>query len=394
MLVLLALVAIFDPSDLLFHSKVPLFVGFWILILIDMLISTRGRFRVPANLCSYTFIFVVLLPLVGALIYVLRGGGMGGYQGFGYYKAYLFLTLCIPLAMKRIDLIRPLCMILSALSFATLVLYAITANDDALRAQLWLLGDTYTTFSLSDRAYAGLSYQLVYFHTSPLIVIAVAYFCYRSLVTMSWARFWNVLFLLLNVGGMLLSGTRNNMLVGLLMPLMVIAWYKGPKVKFAVVATLAVVLSVGLGFGVIQAMFSPDEGSNALKLLYFNDYAAVLNNWSTLLFGQGFGASFFSTALGTRTSVTELTYVELVRNYGLIMACMFYVLLLYPLHILSHQEARCDHYLFLAYLGYLYLCTANPLLMSSTGMLLLAIVVVRSFNWSAHRTGPFPVPIS
>jgi len=385
-LLLLLAAAIFDPEDLLVHAKVPLFAGVWMLILADMVISRRGRFQVPMNLYLYIYIFVILLPSIGMFIYLLRGGGTEGYEWLNSYKPYLFLTLCIPLAMKRIDLIRPLSMILSVLSLATVVLYVITVNNEALRSQLWLVGNTYTIFSLNERSYGGLSYQMVYFHTSPLIIIAVAYFCYQSLVSMGRARFWNVLLLLLNVCGMLLSGTRNNMIMGLLMPLMVIAWYGGTKVRLFVVAGLAVVLSVGLGFGIVQAMLSPDDPSNAIKLLYFHDYAAMFSNWPTLLFGQGLGASFFSTALGMRVSITELTYLEFIRNYGVIMGCMFYFLLLYPLRKLGSQAARADHYLFLGYFGYLYLCTANPLLMSSSGMLVMAIVLVKTFYWPVRRT--------
>jgi hypothetical protein len=387
-LLLLLAATIFDPSDLLVHAKVPLFAGVWILFLADMVISRGGRFQVPTDLYLYIYIFVILLPLIGMLIYVLRGGGMEGYEGFGYYKSYLFLTLCVPLAMKRIDLIRPLSMIVSILSLATLALYAITLNDDALRSQLSLFGDTYTTFGLTERSYGSLSYQMVYFSTSPLMVVAVAYFCYQSLVSMGRARFLNILLLLLNVCGMLLSGTRNNMVMGLLMPLMVMAWYKGTKVRLAVVAALVVVLSVGLGYGVVQAMLSPDELSNTIKLLHFQDYMRAFSDWRTLLFGQGLGASFLSSALSTRVSVTELTYVEFIRIYGVVMACVFYILLLYPLRMLGNQEARTDHYLFLGYLGYLYLCTANPLLMSSTGMLVLAIVLVKTFRYPVRLSCP------
>src|SRR5882672_7561836 len=120
---LLLAVAVFDPADLLVHAKVPLFAGVWILILADMVISRGGRYPVPKDLYSYVYVFAVLLPVIGVLVYVLRGGGMEGYDGFGYYKSYLFLTLCVPLAMKRIDLIRPLSMMLSVLSLATIFLY-------------------------------------------------------------------------------------------------------------------------------------------------------------------------------------------------------------------------------------------------------------------------------
>jgi hypothetical protein len=387
-LFLLLAVAVFDPADLLVHAKVPLFVGVWILLLADLAISRGGRYPVPTNLYYYICIFVVLLPLTGMLVYVLRGGQLEGYAGFGYYKSYLFLSLCVPLAMKRIELVRPLAIVVSFLSLATLFLYVITFNDEALRGQLWVLGDTYTIFSLSERSYGSLTYQLVYFHSSPLMVVGVAYFCYRSMVSVGRARIWNALLLLLNVCGMLLSGTRNNMLIGLLMPLMVIAWYKGTKVRLALAAALVVVLSLGLGYGVVEAMLTADDPSTSIKLLYFRDYATIFSSWPTLLFGQGLGASFFSAALDTRVSITELTYVEFVRIYGVVMACIFFILLLYPLRVLSNRNARTDHYLFLGYLGYLYLCTANPLLMSSSGMLVLAIVLVKTFSLSVRRTSP------
>src|SRR6266404_376910 len=170
-LLLLLADAIFDPTDLLFHAKVPLFAGIWILLLADLAIPGHQRYEVPTNLYFYIYVFVFFLPLIGMLIYVLRGGETDSYEGLGYYKSYLFLTLCVPLAMKRIDVIRPLSMILSVLSLATIGLYAITFNNDSLRSQLWLVGDTYTMFSLSERSYGNLSYQLVYFHTSPLLIV-------------------------------------------------------------------------------------------------------------------------------------------------------------------------------------------------------------------------------
>jgi hypothetical protein len=80
------------------------------------------------KLCWYTiYIFVILLPAFGAFIYVLRGEMNSGLRETynNYYNSYLFLTHRIPLAMKHIDLIRPLSMIPSILSVDTLVLYAI-----------------------------------------------------------------------------------------------------------------------------------------------------------------------------------------------------------------------------------------------------------------------------
>jgi len=126
-------------------------------------------------------------------------------------------------------------------------------------------------------------------------------------------------------------------------------------------------------------MLSPDDESNAIKLAHLHDYGILFGDWKTLLFGQGLGASFFSTAWGTRVTLTEVTYLEFIRNYGLMLAPIFYFLILYPLRMLADPEARADHYLFLAYGAYLYMCSGNPLLLSSSGMLVLAVVLVKTF---------------
>lgn len=378
-LFLLMVVAIIDPSDLLFHAKVPVFAGVWILFLADILISTEGRFQVPTNLYLYLFVFVVLLPLIGMLVYALRGSGMEGYEGFRYYKSYLFLTLCIPLAIERIDLVRPLSLILSVLSVVIILLDVLTAIDETLRLPLAAFGDAYVVFSLTDRSYGSLSYQSLYFHASPLLVIAIVYFCYQFLHSSRRAKLWNALFLMLNVCGMALSGTRNNVIVALGAPLLVVAWYKGPRTRWAIAALLVLFIVAGFSAGVLQAMFSTDEYGNAVKLGHLHDYGVLLGDWRTLLFGQGLGASFFSTAWGTRVSITELTYLEIVRNYGIILAPFLFLLILYPLRVLTDQKAKTDHYLFLGYVCYLYLCSANPLLLSSTGMLVLAVVLYRTF---------------
>jgi hypothetical protein len=378
-LFLLLVVAVFDPVDQT-HLKAPLFAGVWIFFLIDLVISSRGQYQVPANLYLYAVIFVVLFPLVGMLIYLLRGGGMQGYEGFKYWKSYLFLTLCIPVAVKRIDLIRPLSIILSFLSVATIFLTLMAINDELLRAQLAAFADAYIVFSVTDRTYGSLSYETIYFHGTPLLVIAIAYFCYQSMRSAGRQKMWNVLLLMLNVCGMVLSGSRNNMLVGFLTPLIIVGWYKGAKMRFAIVSLVVLVVIIGLSSGVFQAMLSPDNESNAIKLGHLHDYRTLFGDWTTLLFGQGLGASFFSTAWGTRVTLTEVTYLEIIRNYGLILAPIFYFLILYPLRVLTDAGQRVDHYLFLAYAAYLYICSGNPLLLSSTGMLVLAIVLVKTFR--------------
>jgi hypothetical protein len=385
----LLVVAVFDPVDQT-HLKAPLFAAVWVLFLVDLATSRTGRYQAPVNLYLFVTIFVILLPAAGMLVYLVRGGSMADYEGFKYWKSYLFLTLSIPLVVKRIDVMRPLSLILTMLSVVTIVLYSLAMTNELIRAALAAFADTYVIFSVSDRTYGPFSYSSVYFHGTPLIVIALGYFCYQGLNSAGREKVWNLALLAINVCGMILSGTRNNMLAGFLTPLVILGWYRGVKTRIALGMLALLAVAAGFASGLFQEMLSPDEYSNATKLGHIHDYGIMFGDWKTVVFGQGLGASFFSTAWGTRVTLTEVTYLEVIRNYGLLLAPFLFLLILYPLRVLFDLEERKSHYLFLAYAAYLGICTGNPLLLSSSGMLVLAIVLVRTFGERGYAAVPPP----
>ena len=130
----------------------------------------------------------------------------------------------------------------------------------------------------------------------------------------------------------------------------------------------------------IHAMLDTEESSNAVKIQFFRDYTNLLSDPTTLLLGQGLGAAFNSTERGYVT-VSELTYMELLRSYGVMFGVPMLVGLFYPLERLARHKWKPVHFLYLAYAVYLYLCTANPLLVSSSGMLVFAIVLTMTFSY-------------
>jgi hypothetical protein len=380
-LFLLFLVAVFDPADRITQMKVPLFVGLWIIFLLYLLFSREKTAPVSAALLSYIFVFSMFLPLISILWYFVQGGHVGPYDGFQYLKAFLFLTLAVILVVTKIDAIRPLSIVLTILSLVIIVIATLTYNDPSVAQLLWPIGDTTGMFAIGDRSYANLSYTYVYFHAAPLLILSLGYFTYRAAESRSRTRYVNAALLLLNIIGMIVSGTRNDMIFGVVTPLLVLLWYLGKNRKVVlVVVILTSVLTVGLyGGDIIRAMFDPENESNAIKLSHLADYSLLFSDPKTLLFGQGLGSYFYSTAFGTETSITELTYLEFIRNFGLLLAMIYYCLLVYPLIRLRDQSMSSEHYLFISYLSYLIMCISNPLLISSTGMLVLAIVISKMF---------------
>jgi len=402
-LFLLFLVAVFDPADQVTHLKVPLFVSLWVIFFVSLLGSKETASPIGSSLAFYIFVFALFLPLTSILWYFLLGGRAGPYDGFQYLKSFLFLTLAALLVVKKIDAVRPLSIVLTLLSAVIVMIAIFVYSDPSLKEFLWPIGDTSGIFTVGEKIYGDLSYAYVYFHTAPLLVLSIAYFAYKSATSSSRARYLNVVLLLVNLAAMLCSGTRNDIIFGLLTPLLVLLWYsvKSQRVTlFAIVLVGAAIVGI-YGGDVIRAMFDPENESNAIKLAHLKDYSVLFSDPKRLLFGQGLGSYFYSSAFGTETSVTELTYLEFIRNFGLIIAMIYFGMLLYPIRRLRNTLFREIHYLILAYMTYLGICISNPLLVSSSGMLVLAIVISKvfpaaesSFDVVRHAASSPPQPAS
>jgi len=202
-LFLLFLVAVFDPGDQVTHLKVPLFVSLWVIFIVGLLISKERTPPIAPSLLMYIFVFALFLPLVSILWYFLRGGHGASYDGFQYFKSFLFLTLAAVLVVKKIDAIRLLSIVLTMLSVVIIVMEILIYNEPGLIEVLSPIGNGSAIFSAGERTYENLSYYLVYYSTAPLLVLSLAYFAYRSATSKSRARYLNVELLLLNIVEML-----------------------------------------------------------------------------------------------------------------------------------------------------------------------------------------------
>ena len=89
------------------------------------------------------------------------------------------------------------------------------------------------------------------------------------------------------------------------------------------------------------------------------------------------------------TYTTEWTYMELLRNYG-IFSLLIFAVMVYPLTQLYklRRDRRVAAMMF-AYIFYLLIAGTNPLLISSTGMLVL--LTIYSYTQRITTTGLVPV---
>ena len=73
------------------------------------------------------------------------------------------------------------------------------------------------------------------------------------------------------------------------------------------------------------------------------------------------------------TTVTEWTYLELLRYFGIFSLVIIYVFYRPLFQFWKHFNDDVAYAVFWGYLAYLLIAGTNPLLLSSTGMLVLLI---------------------
>jgi hypothetical protein len=143
-------------------------------------------------------------------------------------------------------------------------------------------------------------------------------------------------------------------------------------------------------WGKITTFLDPAEASNSIKLSFLGDYASIFSNPVTLLFGQGLGAYYpwinsgqpaFEDTGANFYFITELTSAEMIRSFGLVGALPMMMLLLFPVgYAFFGQTPRRQRSLAIGFLAYLGMSTTNPLLFSSSGILILSALIANIYQ--------------
>jgi len=183
---------------------------------------------------------------------------------------------------------------------------------------------------------------------------------------------------------MFMAGTRNNMLVAICLPLTLL-FFQSKNKKWAALIVLSVLITIVTFFNSeISAMLSSSETSNEIKIAYLGDYNDIFSDPVTLLFGQGLGSYQYWRILGEDVSIVELTYFEILRNYGIILGSILLCMIIYPLIYSVRISIRYNYKpILIAYVFYLFMSMTNPFIFSSLGMLILSMLIADIFMFNA-----------
>ena len=379
-------VCIFDPASKVLGLKELLFFGGWVLFIFYIIVNGRTVYM-PMRMIIYLLLFIFVIPLISINYYFLINGDIINYDGYSYFKPYLFLTIVLILSSTKIDLIKPTIIMISLLSILTIIIFIIIIFNESFVQFLYLaIIDRFGILDIGERTYGGFVFSEIHFHASPLIIFPIGYFSLAVLDSRGLKRILFGLFLVINMFGMFLGGTRNNVLASTITPILIAFWYSKRKIITSLILIAVLLISIGTYQGIIKDMFDTEESSNSTRLSFQEDYFNLFADSKVLFFGQGLGSSFNTTVRGY-VSLTELTYYEFIRRFGLILSSACFLLLLYPLGKLRLKQYRNEHYIFICYALYLMGCFFQPLLMSSTGMLLMSLILYKTFTppLDSHR---------
>lgn len=356
---------IIDPSNKMLGLKTPLF-----LILLALLLITIAKEPLRKN-TLYLFglaLLPLLIVLLSFFIGKLRGEQTSMEYIVGQLKALSVLIL-LPLfynknitISKSINKIALLVALISIISYLSVVF----------RWNIWtdiynLLVKKYENGIFSfNRVFLGFSFHSMFYKTSPLVIFSLGYYSYCFKKEKSFKFFALSTLCLL---GLLATGTRASMLAGcilyslMLFPIAKILFGKFIKpLLFSAVFIISIVLTLNL-------LSETKEASNKVKFSNVESYLRELSNPKTLVFGNGVGSYFYSDGRREMVTHTELVYFDLLRGYGLFLT--MFLLLIFIIPIVLMLEKKYDHGFLISYILYLLVAGTNPLLISSTGMIVL-----------------------
>jgi len=383
MIFLFLLATIFDPADKVLGLKIPLYVACWG-VAIAMLLMRQEEIKVHFKL----FVYILLMTgiPVTSIVYYYLINGSDPFKGFELLKGYIFISFAMLIYITKIDILKYLCPVLTMLAISILVLTAVVLIFPELFMPLYMLGGELGMFNIdSGRDYGeGVVLFQMYFVTSPMLVIAVAYY-FKLAKTSKKHQLLFVVITLLNICALLVAGTRNNILAAIILPLALVILYSRKKIHTAMWIVVLSGLFVFIMQNEIEALFDPTEASNSSKLILLRDYVSILSDPIKLIFGSGLGAFDQWTEKGF-TYITELTYLEIIRNFGIILGGGMILLLVYPIiYTFVLHRSYNEKNIILGYLSYLVMCIANPNLFSSMGIMFLGVIMANICMYETDR---------
>lgn len=347
-----------DPANNVVHLKIPLFALLFGYLFLRY--KSKGK-----------DLGVILTMII--LQFISMGCGVIG--GIPYdmdmFTQYLtfFLTLLILLWSPHIDLRTPLRVGCALVSIITIFGYVAMAIYPEIEAILYQFATTHDNiFLMSHRSFLGVDFVSFCYKSLPLVAIPAG-IALNKLVTGKTGKIIHLLETAFFSFSMFCGGNR-----ALLIALFVIfGAVLYPRLRKSTLFKPIAVTAILFGLYIIWlALTDKEEASNDIKFDHLRSYIEYFdNNFHLIIFGGGAGSMFYSKGFGAMTTITEWTYIELFRMYGVVGLITILTILLRPL---KHYKIKLNYIInwkpiSIGYIAFLIMCGSNPYLINATGLI-------------------------
>lgn len=356
---------VFDPSNTHFGLKTYSFLLFFIL---------------EFPFLNFSYIGVPLLSLM--VFFISYAGALILNSSVDYgivlwnFNSFLFLFLLLFAKDEKLKILKILYYVSLVFSIVIVFLavsFLVIPFMNLIVTAIVHLNEDFIMFGY--RGAYGLKYFCLYYRTSSICVIPEACALYMYFRTKKKKYFLHFLFFFFEL---FFSGARANMFSA-------IAIFIGCYISYLIFIKRSILFSYScfllfmfIGLYILLMLISEREHSNIVKLGHLESFFQLFNEnpVRSLLFGFGPGAFMYSKGAGGYTSLTELSYMELIKSYGLLQT--IFLLTSFCIPLIKLWIKKCSSFekicFTMAYASFFFIAGTNPLFTGSTGFTTIIVM--------------------
>lgn len=362
------LVCVFFPADP-YNIKIAILM---VMLAMNAVVIVKNIGRQQYR---WIVVFGLLYPIVIMAQSTLMSGGNIGAAVSGAYCP-IMLVLLIPIIEDGYDYKGSLFLLLKAMAVSVLLIAAADLagvydvnGHDFIRNSFYGLG-----MGVMGKSHAYSSYYRIFYKASPLLVLLLDDSISKQKlpwVAISFAALW-------------FTGTRANVFSALIILFFrYVVWSDKKSAMRYLIAFFILLGAAAASTRLVEMIVNQMTTSGAVSSDLVRNgevkaYLEVFAKPAKLLFGTGFGSEFFNYGRDAVETTSELSYFELIRCVGLILAIPFFAFILRPIF---SRKIKADYKL--SFICYLIIAATNPLLFSSTAMLMYMFLyedIVRAYR--------------
>lgn len=357
-----------DPTG--FHSRLKDLLFVVLVIYGTIYCLKRRQYLAPVN--RITFMTILLTPLWGMFIAYITGELKDTAYATGQVRSMLYVCIFLFMVTMRLNVLLKVVWINGIImASVTLILFFLSQLGGIFLAVIYDYCCVSGNFTMAyNRNFLGFSINGLYLIAGSLIIFSFIYNLYQ------YKGKFKLFFSIILFMSLMVAGSRTPMLVQLLI-LLIYLYDKNIIGKFLTrLSTLAFLVMLVMLTYLLATQ--KNERSNEVKYDNFESYIEDIGDSGHPIWGAGLGSEFYAKGRNMRLSYTELSYMDVLRMYGLPVGFCFIFLFFAPCFWLWKYFPRS---LFLkryclGYVLFLILSGTNPLLLGSIGLTALSLFMV------------------